>query len=160
MSKKAHDAAKKTERTSASSKKRNSRKTGAAAADPSRQENGQFKAGHPHQWQPGQSGNPAGRPKWRTLSEAYRAQLRQVDPDDPDGRTFAEVIAERQVKVAAGRAGVHCTESSTNAAKEIADRTEGKARQAIDLGLKDNALQHLAAILGCSVDELPEPTEE
>lgn len=48
-------------------------------------------------WKPGQSGNPKGRPKAITLSEAYRKELAKVDPSDPQGRTYAEVLAEQMV---------------------------------------------------------------
>ena len=41
------------------------------------------------QWKPGQSGNPKGRPKSITLSEAYRRELAKVDPNDAEGRSFA-----------------------------------------------------------------------
>src|SRR5262245_5723846 len=78
-------------------------------------------------WRKGQSGNPAGRPKSITLSEAYRKQLAQPFPDDPQGRAYAEVIAEKMVMSAAT--------GETASAREIADRTEGKPRQALDVDL-------------------------
>jgi hypothetical protein len=112
-----------------------------------------FKNGNAYAWKPGQSGNYTGRPKCITLSEAYRKALAQIDDTDPEKRTFAEVIAARQVRVAAG----HTSEASTNAAREICDRTEGKARQALQLDPKGDARQMLAAFLGCSVDDLPLP---
>ena len=78
-------------------------------------------------FKPGQSGNPAGRPKSITLSEAFRRQLSQPMPDDPEGRTFAEVIAERMCVAASG--------GDVSAAREIADRTEGKPRQSVDVDM-------------------------
>jgi hypothetical protein len=114
---------------------------------------GLFGKGNPYAWQPGQSGNRAGRPKHRTLSEAFRSKLAEIDPDDPAARTFAEVIAERLVQAAAGRVG---SESSIVAARELADRTEGKARQAVEFDTKLEAQQLLAALLGCAADELPD----
>src|SRR5437868_2070705 len=74
---------------------------------------------------PGRSGNPAGRPKSLTLSEAYRKQLAEPVPGDPHGRTYAEVIAEAVCKDAAA--------GNTAAAREIADRVEGKPRQSVDV---------------------------
>ena len=76
----------------------------------------------PYQFKPGQSGNPSGRPR-RPLTEAYKDLLDKKFPGDARGRTYAQVIAEGQAKAAiAGR---------TEAAKEIADRAEGKVTQEI-----------------------------
>lgn len=80
--------------------------------------------GKSHQWKRGQSGNPSGRPKSKTLSNAYRNKLEEVVPNDPEGRTWAELIAEAQVRDA--------VRGNVQAAKEIADRTEGRARQSIE----------------------------
>lgn len=110
-----------------------------------------FEKGNRYAWQSGQSGNYAGRPKARTLSEAYRTALAQTDESDPQRRTFAELIAERLVRVAAGLT----SEPSTNAAREISDRTEGRPRQTIELDPIVEASQLLASLLGISVDQLP-----
>jgi len=75
-------------------------------------------------WKKGESGNPSGRPK-RPISEAYEAQLARVKAGDRKKRTYAQLIAEAQVKQA--------MKGNTMAAKEIADRTEGKARQAVEV---------------------------
>lgn len=80
--------------------------------------------GKPHRWKKGQSGNPSGRPKSKTLSAAYRNKLEEPVPNDPEGRTWAELIAEAQVRDA--------VRGNVQAAREIADRTEGRARQAIE----------------------------
>ena len=80
--------------------------------------------GKPYRWKKGQSGNLSGRPKCKTLSEAYKNKLEELVPNDPDGRTWAELIAEGQVRDA--------VRGNVNAAREIADRTEGRARQAIE----------------------------
>ncbi len=77
------------------------------------------------QWKPGQSGNPAGRPKSLTLSEAYRRELAKIDDTDPQKRTPAEVLAETMIKRA--------KTGDVPALKEIADRVEGKAKQTITL---------------------------
>jgi hypothetical protein len=87
-----------------------------------------FAKGNPYAFKPGQSGNPAGRPKSRTLSEAYRALLSQPLPDDPT-RTLADVVAAAMVQNAIA--------GDVAAAKELADRTEGKARQSIALSVDD-----------------------
>jgi uncharacterized protein DUF5681 len=75
-------------------------------------------------WKKGESGNPCGRPK-RPLTDAYNAQLAAVKKSDKQKRTYAELIAAAQIKKA--------LTGNTMAAKEIADRTEGKARQALDV---------------------------
>src|ERR1700683_546374 len=80
--------------------------------------------GKAHRWKKGQSGNPSGRPKSKTLSDAYRNKLEEPVPNDPEGRTWAELIAEAQVRDA--------VRGNVQAAREIADRTEGRARQAIE----------------------------
>ncbi len=57
-------------------------------------------------WKPGQSGNPKGRPKCLTLSEAYRRELAKIDESDPQKRTFAEVLAAQTIiKAKTGRCG-------------------------------------------------------
>ena len=76
-------------------------------------------------WQPGQSGNPGGRPKTAPLSHACRELLARPVPDDPEGRTYAEVIAEMLGKKA--------IEGDIRAAQEIADRAEGRARQSVEI---------------------------
>jgi Family of unknown function (DUF5681) len=81
--------------------------------------------GKPHQWKKSQSGNPSGRPKSKTLSDAYRSKLEEPVPNDPEERTWAELIAEAQVRDA--------VRGNVQAAREIADRTEGRARQAIEI---------------------------
>ena len=86
---------------------------------------GRFATGNPHAFQKGQSGNPKGRPKSITLSEAYRKKLAEVDPDDQQGRTFAEVLAEQTVLKAKG--------GDVAALRELADRAEGKPRQSMTL---------------------------
>jgi hypothetical protein len=79
-------------------------------------------------FKPGQSGNPKGRPKSITLSEAYRKMLSQVDETDPERRTRAEVLAEQMyIKASSG---------DVSALREIADRVEGKARQTIALSVE------------------------
>jgi hypothetical protein len=80
--------------------------------------------GKPYQWKKGQSGNPGGRPKSKTLSDAYKHKLEEPVPSDPEGRTWAELIAVSQVRDA--------VRGNVQAAREIADRTEGRPRQAIE----------------------------
>jgi hypothetical protein len=60
------------------------------------------------------------------LSEAIREQLAEVMPG-ADEQTIAEEIAETLIKLALS--------GDVQAIREIADRTEGKPKQAIDLDL-------------------------
>jgi Family of unknown function (DUF5681) len=79
-------------------------------------------------WKKGQSGNPGGRPKKKPLSDAYRKSLSLVItpemakemrlPAGIAGMTIADVIAMGQAMAA--------IKGSTIAAREIADRIEGR----------------------------------
>lgn len=116
-------------------------------AKSSRDEKGRFLKGNETGWKPGQSGNPAGRPKTITLSEAYRNALAQPMPKDKKGRTIAEVIAEKVCLEAAFTGNVQ-------AAREIADRTEGKPKQAVDLNANVFDWRELAKQYGINEHEV------
>ena len=96
----------------------------AKASKQQRDEKGHFLPGNTegNRFEPGQSGNPAGRPKAKTLSEAYRAALER-DANDETDRTNAEVIADKVIEMA--KIG------ALDYIGELADRTEGKAKQTI-----------------------------
>jgi hypothetical protein len=83
----------------------------------------------------GESGNSAGRPKLTKLTDALREQLAEEMPNAPE-RTVAEAIARALIREAVS--------GNVQAAKEIADRTEGKPKQAIDLDLQINDWRALA----------------
>jgi Family of unknown function (DUF5681) len=92
-----------------------------------------LRGGHPAsigkatQFKPGQSGNPGGRPRVKMLSEAYKAVLEHDCRTPFKPITHAEAIAEKLVKEA--------EKGKVTAAAEIADRVEGKPRQAFDVKL-------------------------
>ena len=88
-----------------------------------------FKKGMP-------SPNPGGRPKSRVLSEALRAKLGEIKPDDPQGRTYAEVIATNLITIASSQGP-----GAVAAANEICNRLEGRAVQQLDV---NNISQELA----------------
>jgi hypothetical protein len=111
-----------------------------------RDERGRFTKDTPTAFKPGQSGNPAGRPKSITLSEAFRRQLSQPMPDDPEGRTFAEVIAERMCVAASG--------GDVSAAREIADRVEGKPKQSVNLDMNVNDWRAVAQAHGLNEQDV------
>ncbi len=116
------------------------------AENTGRDERGRFTRDAPNAFKPGQSGNPAGRPKSITLSEAYRHALSQPLPGDPEGRTIVEVIA-CQVCISAARGDVQ-------AAREIADRVEGKPRQSLDVDMRVNDWRELARANGLSEQDV------
>jgi hypothetical protein len=62
------------------------------------------------------------------LSNALTAKLAEVKPDDAEGRTYAEVIADNLVQLACSQG-----RSAVTAASEIADRIEGKVAQQLNL---------------------------
>ena len=107
---------------------------------------GRFTKDTPNTFKPGQSGNPAGRPKSITLSEALRLELAKVFPGDTQERTFAEVIAQQLVRSAAT--------GNILAAKEIADRTEGRPKQAVDIEMNVNDWREMARQHGVSEQDV------
>jgi hypothetical protein len=77
---------------------------------------------------PGNSGNPSGRPNRRRMSERYETLMEQALPDDlrlglklKPGATWGDAIVLGQARAA--------IKGKTEAAREIADRVEGRARQ-------------------------------
>ena len=80
----------------------------------------------PYQWKKGQpSPNPGGRPKKAPISDAYAHHVGAKLPDDirsklklPLGATWADAMALGQIRSA--------LKGNTLAAKEIADRVEGR----------------------------------
>jgi hypothetical protein len=80
-------------------------------------------------WKKGQaSPNPGGRPKSRLLSEALREQLGKTKPDDPEGRSYAEVVAGNLIAIACSQ-----NHSAVTATAEIANRLEGRATQRLEV---------------------------
>jgi uncharacterized protein DUF5681 len=75
-------------------------------------------------FQPGQSGNPSGRAR-DVVSKVMREMLPEPCPLDRTGRAWAEAIALAVFKKA--------VRGDIRAAAEIFDRTEGKARQSVDV---------------------------
>lgn len=115
-----------------------------------RGERGRFTKGNTHAFKPGESGNPAGRPKSVTFSEACRKLLAEIE-DEATQETVAVALARAAIREAKAGSAQHL--------KEINDRVEGKARQPIDLTI-EKPREALAALLGLSPEELPEPTQD
>ncbi len=76
------------------------------------------------QWKKGQSGNPKGRPKnGLCLTSIAKAKLGEKAPDDPDGRTWAQLIVDQWLAQ---------TLSNPSYFKELLERIEGKVPQALE----------------------------
>src|SRR5215469_9528957 len=88
---------------------------------------------HPFQFQPGQSGNPGGKPKiHQRISAEYSALLLDIVPPEiatnlgvAEGSTWAKAIA----RAIAFRAAT----GDVNAARELAERTEGRVPTAVSV---------------------------
>ena len=93
----------------------------------------------------GVSGNKNGRPKLTRLTEALREQLAETNPDAPE-ETIAEQIARALISEA--------KTGNVLAIREIADRTEGKPKQAIDLDLQINDWRTLAQNYGVTEQDV------
>lgn len=96
-------------------------------------------------WQPGQSGNPKGRPKGVTLSDALRRMLATLAPGKTE-QTYAEAIARALCKEA--------VKGNVLAAKEIADRTEGKPKASLDVEMNVADWRTLAQSHGISEQDV------
>ncbi len=96
-------------------------------------------------FKPGQSGNPAGRPKKALLSDALRRQLAIAAPGMPE-RTQAETIAAALIAEAIA--------GNVQAIREVGDRTEGKPAQAIALDLDVRDWRQMAQSNGLEIDDV------
>jgi len=80
-------------------------------------------------WKPGQSGNPGGRPKKRSISEELERLLAEDAPNS-GGKLWAEVIADALLRKA--RRG------DVRAIAELANRVEGKPCQSLAVDVNAN----------------------
>jgi hypothetical protein len=98
-----------------------------------------------NRFKPGASGNPEGRPKLTLLSEALREQLAEVLPG-VDEQTIAESIARSMIKQALS--------GNVKAAREIADRTEGKPKVSVDIDMSVRDWREMARTHGLSEQDV------
>jgi Family of unknown function (DUF5681) len=77
-------------------------------------------------WAKGVSGNPGGRPRTAPIAELLRELLEKLCPGDKQNRTCAHKIAEAMLKRAC--------QGDVRAAREVADRTEGRPTQSVIVG--------------------------
>jgi hypothetical protein len=96
------------------------------------------------QWQKGESGNPGALRGWVGLSKELKNLSGEMFPDDPSGRTYAGVLAEKLWKLACGPGN---SPPSVKAAELIMNYTEGKPLQAVDLNVTRSPEEHVAGIL-------------
>lgn len=91
-----------------------------------RRQNGQFARSNKlgNRFAPGVSGNPEGRPKRTKLSEALIAKMAEVAPGQPEA-TIAERVATVLI--------IAALQGDVRAIREIADRTEGRPKQMIEV---------------------------
>ena len=112
-----------------------------------KKDDGTFAPGHKlgNRFKKGETGNPSGRPKLTKLTEALREQLTEEMPSAPE-RTVAEAIARALIREAVS--------GNVQAAREIADRTEGKPKQSIDVDLQVKDWRELAQSYGLSEQDV------
>lgn len=134
------------DRNNNSAKNRKQVKNSKPAVEIQRKNNGKQLGGVTGKgFMPGQSGNPGGRPKGSVkISAAYQRSLARLVPGDPEGRTYAQFIADKNVEFAA--------EGNIAAIKEVTDRTEGKAPRTVEISRGDFRRERWARL----VDELSE----
>lgn len=104
-------------------------------------------------WQPGQSGNPGGRPKTRHLTEILAVELEK--PAAKTGQTRAQRMMERLVTIAlTGKRG-----EAIQAMKLIFAYRDGLPVQPIDIEIRRVA-ERLAADYGLDAADLIREAEE
>jgi Family of unknown function (DUF5681) len=82
-------------------------------------------------WQPGQSGNPSGRPKRKPISEMYERIL-----DDPDAMKLIQEAVSKSLRKG--------NMAMVLQLKEMADRVEGKVTQPIEADVTVNLADAIA----------------
>lgn len=94
-------------------------------------------------WEPGQSGNPSGRPHKRPITDRYREILETLLPDEirkalslPTGATHGDAIALAQARQA--------IKGRTEAAREIREAIEGRTAQRDD---QDEATKGIRVVI-------------
>lgn len=84
-------------------------------------------------FKPGQSGNPKGRPR---KGMSFSDIIRELSDEVQDGKTVREQIVAKTIEFA--KKGVPW------AVAWVVDRMEGRAKESVDMNIKDNPLKHLS----------------
>jgi hypothetical protein len=110
-----------------------------------RRPNGQFARGNKlgKRFNPGESGNQQGRPKRTKITEALLSKLSETAPEGEE--TVAERVAQMLINEALN--------GNVQAIREIADRTEGRPRQAIDHN-NENERERKTRMYGLMVERI------
>src|SRR5262245_23805364 len=87
-----------------------------------------FAKGNAFAFRPGQSGNPAGRP--RDTNAAHFRDLVRMQYPGKDEVTYGELIARALL--------VRAISGDVQAIREVFDRLEGKPRQSVDVSVEEN----------------------
>lgn len=88
-------------------------------------------AAEPYKWQPGQSGNPGGRPKKKPITELYQQVLEDPEAMD-DLRDFIRKVIRKGNMAAVLQL------------REMTDRVEGKVTQPIEADISVNLADAIA----------------
>ena len=86
-----------------------------------------FAKGNAFAFKPGQSGNPAGRPR-DTITPHLRELVRMQNPGK-DEVTYGELVARALL--------VRAVSGDVQAIREVFDRLEGKPRQSVDVSVEE-----------------------
>ena len=106
---------------------------------PGRRESGAYQVGYGKppvhsRWKKGQSGNPTGQNSLKLISQAYKHVIAQLDKKKK--QSLALSVAWAVV--------LKAVDGDVRAAQEIADRTEGKPVQAVDMNASISAVRQLS----------------
>jgi hypothetical protein len=96
---------------------------------------GQILTGEATRFKSGQSGNPGGRPKTVALSQACRELLGQPVPDDPEGRSYAEAIAQML-----GRRAIEARQTIEIQSMPLREAFERMSREELDAYAREGSL--------------------
>lgn len=82
------------------------------------------------------------------MSTCYERSLARPFPNDPQGRNYAQVIADQAVELAAA--------GDIAAIREVTDRTEGRAKQTVDATVTTESSQSRREAVVSLTNELAE----
>src|ERR1700693_5228337 len=103
--------------------------------------------GRDTQFKPGQSGNPGGRPKKTPYTNAHRLIAEMIGVADLHILP-TDTVAECVAKIMA----LEALKGKVNAAKEIADRTDGTPQQTVEISGQDGGA---AVQVGARLSDVP-----